>query len=421
MQSSIEKAIQILGHIVENQANTLLSHILDENNLDEKVNWIVKYCERKKRYLVCFWDGKTFSKKAWRIYSKHKHIYGPLIAYILAKITLEKGLMIGDIFKPLNGEISKILELKMGIFEFATILNYNSKMHLSKPRDLFDLNILKNFLQHYNDWILYSSEINHDHFPRDHKNIRNHNFPSEISENIVKFVLLKIYGIMPHWNTKKGDLVIVIGQTSTPIQLEVKGFMSNAPSSFGPKEDWHAIYFVDAQDHLNGNFKVYECRLSNKSPEFRNIVLSGFDFDDSCHEQLTFDDVKNKTVKELKEMCKNRCITQGGNQKKNIIDSLLNKAPGSKVSKPITFGEVVDANQRGRLRGSFEKVFQPQLGEDCTLIFDGNISELECGTTVNTNNLPPSRTDLLAKLKRKECENAEKDRVIAELRCRLGY
>ena len=42
-----------------------------------------------------------------------------------------------------------------------------------------------------------------------------------------------------------------------------------------------------------------------------------------------------------------------------------------------TFGDIVKQKRRGELRGSFEKIFQPQLGDHCKLIFDGHISELD--------------------------------------------
>ena len=41
-----------------------------------------------------------------------------------------------------------------------------------------------------------------------HKKIRNPIFPSDISENIAKFAIFKKYGIMPQWDTPKGDIII---------------------------------------------------------------------------------------------------------------------------------------------------------------------------------------------------------------------
>jgi hypothetical protein len=57
---------------------------------------------------------------------------------------------------------------------------------------------------------------------------RNENFPSDISENIAKLVIFAKYGIMPCWDTNKGD--IIINKTGIFKQIEVKGFMSTGPS-----------------------------------------------------------------------------------------------------------------------------------------------------------------------------------------------
>jgi hypothetical protein len=145
------------------------------------------------------------------------------------------------------------------------------------------------------------------------KKCRNENFHSHISENIVKFAIFKKYKVMPCWDTDCGDLKLL------NICIEVKGFMSSGSSSFGPSESWHRIYFIDCMDCKNKNFKVYEIKLSNKSKEWRNIKIS---------------------------------------------------------EKAGTYGKIADGNKRGQLRGSFYKIFKPQLKKFCTLIFDGNISQL---------------------------------------------
>jgi hypothetical protein len=77
---------------------------------------------------------------------------------------------------------------------------------------------------------------------------------------------------MPCWDTDKGD--IIINKKHIFKQIEVKGFMSIGPSSFGPTEKWDFLYFVDGQDIKNKKFKVYEVKLSNKNEFFRNINMS---------------------------------------------------------------------------------------------------------------------------------------------------
>jgi hypothetical protein len=120
---------------------------------------------------------------------------------------------------------------------------------------------------------------------------------------------------MPNWDTDKGDLVI--NKDNLFLQLEIKGFMSSGPSSFGPTETWDFLYFVDARDTLNYNFKVFEIKLSNKSSEFRSLMIN------------------NK----------------------------------------YSFGDIADSGKRPR--ASFEDIFKKQLGCKCKLIFEGHISELD--------------------------------------------
>lgn len=177
------------------------------------------------------------------------------------------------------------------------------------PVDINTLNTwLDDYIKRYNEIEAYNSLLSK-------KTWRHDNFPSAISENIAKFALLKKYGKRPNWYTEKGDLVL------EDKQIEVKGFMSDGPSSFGPKEAWEWIVFVDAIHYLDRTFKVYLVPLSNTSQEWRSI--------------------------------------------------LINKK---------TFGQIADENKRGELRGSFYSVFKPELdsmGAYCECIFDGKLSELE--------------------------------------------
>jgi hypothetical protein len=86
------------------------------------------------------------------------------------------------------------------------------------------------------------------------RKIRMPNFPQEISENLVKYMICD-----PNvsYFTKSGDLSCR-GQ-----KIEVKCFSSTGPSSFGPTEKWDVIYFLDAVDHVNGKFTCYKISMNN--------------------------------------------------------------------------------------------------------------------------------------------------------------
>ncbi len=150
------------------------------------------------------------------------------------------------------------------------------------------------------------------------KKCRRANFPSEISENICRMVMSVRYGMGANWNTESGDLTV--GDK----KIEVKGFISNGPSSFGPAESWDYICFVDATQYESKIFKVYEIKLSNTSEEWTSIKLT-----------------KTSTVK--------------------------------------TFAT---SDKRGKLRGCFNTIFKPQLGDKCNLIFQGTLADASSKASV---------------------------------------
>ncbi len=110
------------------------------------------------------------------------------------------------------------------------------------------------------------------------KKIRMSNFPSEISEIIVKYIIESIYNRPINWMTKSGDL------SDNNQKLEVKCFSSTGPSSFGPTECWHKLYFLDATDYMNYNFKCYEINLSNVEFGFVKVSLNQTYFE-QCQEK----------------------------------------------------------------------------------------------------------------------------------------
>lgn len=190
--------------------------------------------------------------------------------------------------------------------------SYYLLKEFKRPNDNYTFTILNRCLDKYISDLKFNNEIN---ILISKKKRRNENFPSDISENIAKYVIYSKYGIMPSWDTDKGDLII--NKKHIFKQIEVKGFISNGPSSFGPSENWDLLYFVDGQDIINKKFKVYEVKLSNKNEIFRNI----------------------------------------------------------NISKKETYGNISDTGRRPR--GGFYKIFKPQLKHHCKLIFDGHISELD--------------------------------------------
>ena len=83
-------------------------------------------------------------------------------------------------------------------------------------------------------------------------------------------------------------------------KVEVKGgFITMGPPTFGPRETWDEIYFVDCQDTLKKTFKIYAIELSNTSEEWKQLKVSKAQtYYDQCLEgrrpRLTFDSIQTQ-------------------------------------------------------------------------------------------------------------------------------
>ena len=183
------------------------------------------------------------------------------------------------------------------------------------------------------------------------------NFPSIISEHIAKFGLKK-KGVDSNWDIQSGDL-----STDTGL-IEVKCFSSTGPSSFGPKEKWNKLVFVDATDFKLYNFKVYCIDIPNDSPQWKGLVLSGKE------NKKPLPDIKNYNMKDLKELCKERHIPC----KKMDKDKFINYIEDYK-DVITTFGS--QCNQGRRPRISFKELQKrDNIKDNIQLIFKGNINDL---------------------------------------------
>jgi hypothetical protein len=173
------------------------------------------------------------------------------------------------------------------------IRGYLCRKDLSSLKDGMTLDNVIECIKKYNEGLDWIENMNKN---MKKKKIRNENFPSHISENIAKFAICKKYNIMPDWDCK-GDLVMLNKQ------IEVKGFMSTGPLSFGPKEPWDYIYVVDALRTSDNYYKVYEIKKSNI--DFHNLKVSKAEtFGDQCIQgrrpRLVFSSIKEQFGENVK-------------------------------------------------------------------------------------------------------------------------
>jgi len=282
--------------------------------------------------------------------------------------------------------------------------NFEDKMNL-KLKDNMTLEILNDLIDNYiNNYKIYNKineKLINDN--KKHKKIRNTNFPSEITENIVKFVMAKEYKIMPSWNTVVGDLETweeisdfklasreeisdfklasreEIRPSSEPsskeiksLKIEVKGFSTDGATSFGPDTRWDRIYFVDAKDFVNKNFEVFEINLTNKDEKWRELKFTKGEPVDEGEVRELPDDFNKLNKTQLIDLCKNRGINCSGNRTV-LIDNLKTMKINQKFPTSKYY-EICDKGKRAH--GSFNLLLKSQLGDNCKSLFKGNISEL---------------------------------------------
>lgn len=96
---------------------------------------------------------------------------------------------------------------------------------------------------------------------------RRPNFPESISENIAR-IILSGYMKKKIYNSKIGEL------WDEEKIIEVKCFTSTGPISFGPKEKWNYIVFVDGIQYAQYKFKMYLLHCSNSSNEIQNLKIN---------------------------------------------------------------------------------------------------------------------------------------------------
>lgn len=204
-------------------------------------------------------------------------------------------------------ETQKIIYSKLTIKELLKICKNNNIINVSrlKKEDLIKKIELNNNLEIDKNNIVKIEDINdnNDLYTKDvlkkqyeiHKiytkqrilsskelkiNFRLPSIPEDISENIIKFIIHK-YGNdnSSSWNCS-GDLLSKIEG-----KQECKCFTSTGPISFTPSSDWDVIYFLDAIDWINDNFKLYKFPYKKSSNIWKNIKVNKTQtFDDQCNQ-----------------------------------------------------------------------------------------------------------------------------------------
>ena len=136
--------------------------------------------------------------------------------------------------------------------------------------------------------------------------IRHMNPPEDITENIAKYII-RNYDNDPSakWAksiSEKGDLCSDKYPATMP--PEVKSFISDGPSSFGPEKKFGVIYFLDLRNWLNDVFILWKVCVTSDSPEWKQMKMNKTQTnEDQCEEgrrpRMSWDNIH----KQLGELC----------------------------------------------------------------------------------------------------------------------
>jgi len=149
------------------------------------------------------------------------------------------------------------------------------------PEDEYTEEVLRSRMQ----WFY----MTYDHYKQYNLPLRCINFPEDISENMVKFIIRNFENDPScKWAKcigKSGDLASANYPDEYPI--EVKGFTSDGPSQFGPSKKFGVIYFLDARNWRENKYALWKVSLTNESPEIKSVIMNkkkGQTFEDQCGE-----------------------------------------------------------------------------------------------------------------------------------------
>ena len=178
-----------------------------------------------------------------------------------------------EVVKLIAVEVIRVLELNEDELKIAkneekilkeTHINekmVNEKYELSKSE-------IRQLFMSYKFYCLQIKKI----YKNKNKKTRLPNFPSDISENIIRQYILQKECVKCVWNTKYGDLKKILEKKT--LVIEVKTFASEGPTSFGPTEHWDEIYFLDATEFMDGDIKIFRLSVSDLSESFRNVQIN---------------------------------------------------------------------------------------------------------------------------------------------------
>ena len=163
--------------------------------------------------------------------------------------------------------------------DLSRVLEFKKKIQNRSKLEGVTLSHVRKLLETYLEYTRTIDEMNNDILRKNKysKMCRRPNPPSEVTEHMALFAWHSKFGTYPVWAIKGGDLKLCDMKTPKHrclTQIEVKAFTSDGPISYGPKEKWNVIMYVDLRDLIkNQTLKVYLVNETNTSKLFRNLPV----------------------------------------------------------------------------------------------------------------------------------------------------
>jgi hypothetical protein len=154
--------------------------------------------------------------------------------------------------------VKAYVEKKTKICRKKQIVQYTVKF------DNYTREVCKKMFTNYKNYVLLKQQINSTY----NVTTRSPNFPEDVSENIIKFILHDRGDSTVVWK-RRGDLYSEIEK-----KIECKSFISGGPTSFTPRSNWNIIYFLDARKWLTNHFVLYRCTLTRTSEDWKCIKVN---------------------------------------------------------------------------------------------------------------------------------------------------
>jgi hypothetical protein len=204
----------------------------------------------------------------------------------LAK-SLTEPTIIEDSFKNslIDGEIQhKVKHSKVKHSKVKHSKVKHSKLKHSKENNIdnYTSDVLRQRYKMFKDSCIETSKFILTGLP-----IRHQNPPEDITENIVKEII-KQHDNDPSckWAKGIGEIGDLYSDNySTEYPIEVKSFMSDGPSSFGPTKKFGVIYFLDIRLLLKDTIILWKVNVTNESPEWNQIKMNKSQtHEDQCKE-----------------------------------------------------------------------------------------------------------------------------------------